>query len=286
MSLPDSAHPPRHALSNLQLRVISGVVLGVAAAAETWMGGVWFELFAVAIGVAIFIEWCAITRVRSNGGHQLISALLFAGALVAALAGWSPPVAAIAIGALLCLAAGLLLGQWQWTLAGFVYAGLSAVSLAVIRGDDRQGLLAILMLFAVVWATDIMAYFVGRTFKGPKLAPAISPGKTWSGAFGGAAFGVIAGVLAAWWSGIGEPVRIGILALVLSTVSQAGDLFESWIKRRFGVKDSSRIIPGHGGVMDRVDGLVAAAMALYVAGILLGRADDPVGWMFQRTAGL
>lgn len=286
MSRPDIDQPPRHSPSNLQLRVVSGAVLAAAAAALTWMGGAWFALFAIGIGAAILVEWCMITRASAKSGHQIVSAGLLAGILVLAAGGWAHPLATLALGALLCLVAGLVTGKWQWTLAGFVYAGLSAVSLTAIRGDDQQGLLAIVVLFAVVWATDIMAYFVGRTFKGPKLAPAISPGKTWSGAIGGAVFGVLAALLAARLAGIPDPLQIGLLALALSVVSQAGDLFESWIKRRFGVKDSGRIIPGHGGVMDRVDGLAAAAAALYLLGLVLGRADDPVGWMFRSAAGL
>src|SRR5690606_13899764 len=123
---------------------------------------------------------------------------------------------------------------------------------------------------AVVWVTDILAYFVGKAVGGPKLAPSISPGKTWSGAIGGAAGGTLAGLIVAQF----VPTTAGmavicVAALALSVVSQAGDLFESSLKRRFSVKDSGRIIPGHGGVMDRVDGLVAAAFALYLAGALV-----------------
>ena len=133
----------------------------------------------------------------------------------------------------------------------------------ILRGGDQAGLIAILFLFAVVWATDILAYFVGRALGGPKLAPSISPGKTWSGAVGGALGGRCS---PAWrlrrrtgWGGRGP----ALVALLLAIVSQFGDLFESFVKRRSGVKDSSHIIPGHGGVMDRVDGLVAAAFTLY-----------------------
>jgi phosphatidate cytidylyltransferase len=121
-----------------------------------------------------------------------------------------------------------------------------------------------LFIFAVVWATDILAYFVGRALKGPKLAPSISPGKTWSGAIGGTVSGVIAGSLVT----LGVFSRLSfwtiVIAFLLSVASQIGDLFESFIKRQFGVKDSSRLIPGHGGVMDRVDGLVFACFAAFL----------------------
>ena len=132
----------------------------------------------------------------------------------------------------------------------------------------------------VVWATDIFAYFVGRAVGGPKLAPSISPGKTQSGALGGAVGGVVAGLLLAAAAGAGNLAWLGLVAFVLSIVAQAGDLFESWVKRRHGRKDSGALIPGHGGVMDRVDGLVAAAFALYVIGWISAAADHPAQGLF------
>ena len=148
--------------------------------------------------------------------------------------------------------------------------------MALLRDSDKPGFLAVLFLFAVVWATDILAYFVGRALGGPKLAPAISPGKTWSGAIGGAVGGVGAGILLAALAGAGLSFAIFTTAVI----SQAGDLFESWVKRRKGLKDSGTIIPGHGGVMDRVDGLVAAAFALYLIGWAFGSADHPAHALF------
>jgi phosphatidate cytidylyltransferase len=133
-----------------------------------------------------------------------------------------------------------------------------------------------LFIFAVVWATDIFAYFIGRAIGGPKLAPPISPGKTWSGAIGGTLASVLAGLAVVYLAG--EPVGFGLVAviLLLSIASQIGDLFESWIKRRFGVKDSSRLIPGHGGVMDRVDGLVSACFVAFLVGLALSAANGGV----------
>jgi phosphatidate cytidylyltransferase len=180
----------------------------------------------------------------------------------------------------IAVAVSILRDRPQWDASGIAYAALSGFSLAFLRDGDRSGLLAILFLFAVVWATDIFAYFVGRAVGGPKLAPAISPGKTRSGALGGAAGGVIAGMLVGLFAGTGDLVRLGLVALVLSIVAQAGDLLESWVKRRHGRKDSSQLIPGHGGVMDRVDGLVAAALALYVIGWLSAGAEHPAHGLF------
>ena len=174
-------------------------------------------------------------------------------------------------------------GAGFWPAAGVAYAGLSAVSLAAVRSDDQAGLVATLFLFAVAWATDILAYFTGRRFGGPRLAPSISPGKTWSGAIGGTICGVAAGLAVAAFAGASAGIGAMLLvALVLSVVSQAGDLFESSLKRRFSVKDSSQLIPGHGGVMDRVDGLVAAALAMLIVGALVSGAEMPSHAFFAR----
>jgi phosphatidate cytidylyltransferase len=178
------------------------------------------------------------------------------------------------------IAAAVRRGVPFWFPAGVPYALLPVLGLTALRGDTAGGLSTIVFLFAVVWATDIFAYFGGRTFGGPKLAPAISPGKTWSGAISGALAGVVAGVLAAAWAGTGNWPFLAIMALVLSVASQMGDLFESHVKRRFGFKDSSAILPGHGGIMDRVDGLIGAAVALYVICVISGHAAQPSALLF------
>ena len=269
-------------LSNLQIRVISAVVLGIAVLGVTWFGGFPFRLLAALIAGAIFYEWVHMTRPEGRSRLGFLPEglmLVFMGVLVAGL----PAVSAAGILALLVaiLAIGVSMrGAGQWDVAGLAYAGLSGFSLAFLRDGGWSGLAAVLFLFAVVWATDIFAYFVGRAVGGPKLAPAISPGKTQSGALGGAIFGVVAGVLVAIVLGLPNLIVLGLVALALSVVSQAGDLFESWVKRRHGAKDSSTIIPGHGGVMDRVDGLVAAALALYLIGWMTGSADHPAQGLF------
>jgi phosphatidate cytidylyltransferase len=277
-----NAGGPARQMSNLQLRVISSVVLIVAVLAVTYLGGVAFRLLAALIAGAIFYEWSAMSRGAASARYQLVAAVLLAVVLFALLLGYSALGVFVLLG--LSVAASLLDsgigGQGLWTPAGLAYAGLSGLSLALLRDGDQTGLTAILFLFAVVWATDIAAYFVGRSFGGPKLAPAISPGKTQSGAIGGAVGGVIAGIALAAFAGLGNLPLLALVAFLLSVVSQAGDLFESWVKRRHGVKDSGNIIPGHGGVMDRVDGLVAAAFALYAIGSMLGSADRPAQALF------
>jgi phosphatidate cytidylyltransferase len=144
----------------------------------------------------------------------------------------------------------------------------------MLRNDAAFGFAAIVFLFVVVWLTDIVAYFVGRAAGGPKLLPRVSPNKTWSGAIGGTVAAVIGGVLVAQQFG-GSPAACGMLALLLSLASQVGDLAESALKRRFQVKDASGLLPGHGGLMDRLDGFVVAAVLAAAIGLLHGGLGAP-----------
>lgn len=271
--------------SNLQQRVASAVVLVALALALTWAGGFWYRILCAGIAGAVLYEWMTMALPREAAAHRIVLAVLLAVVLAMMLAG----VPAVTL--LLALAAAVIVGAAHaaydqrgfWPVAGLAYAGLSAISLAALRGGDAAGLAATLFLFAVVWATDILAYFVGRAIGGPKLAPSISPGKTWSGAIGGTIAGIIAGGAVALYAGIVWGVlATAVLTFVLSVVSQVGDLFESSLKRRFGTKDSSGLIPGHGGVMDRVDGLVAAAFMLFIIGAAASGLDAPAHALFGR----
>jgi phosphatidate cytidylyltransferase len=143
----------------------------------------------------------------------------------------------------------------------------------LLRADRAYGFSALVLLFAIVWSTDVFAYFAGRAIGGPKLAPVISPKKTWSGAVAGVVGAVVVAVAVAGYLGPFAKGTIAIVALVLSVVAQLGDLFESWLKRHFGAKDASHLIPGHGGVMDRLDGFWAAALAGCIVGLLRGGFD-------------
>jgi phosphatidate cytidylyltransferase len=269
-------------MSNLQLRVVSASILALIVLTITFWGGFPSRLLVSAVAVAMLIEWISIDRL---GIDRRLVVVAFAGLILSLLAMTLAFSAAVAF---LLLAAGIvataigvrLVGQGNGAVSGLAYAGLSGLSLGYLRGDDHAGLIAILFLFAVVWATDIMAYFVGRTVGGPKLAPAISPGKTISGAVGGAVGGVVAGLVLAVAAGVPGLPLLGVVALLLSVVAQMGDLFESAVKRRNGVKDSGNMIPGHGGLLDRVDGLVAAALALYLVGWFLSGADHPAHGLF------
>jgi phosphatidate cytidylyltransferase len=269
-------------MSNLQLRVISAVVLAVITLGLTWLGGLPFRLLCAAMAAVIFHEWTRMCRPAATAGLGFLPELLmlvFIGALVIGLpASLLLPLVAVLVAVTAIAASMRKTGPWD--ASGLAYAAISGLSLAFLRDGGQSGLLAILFLFAVVWATDIFAYFVGRSVGGPRLAPSISPGKTRSGALGGAVGGVVAGLLLAAAAGAGNLVVLGVVALVLSAVAQAGDLLESWVKRRHGRKDSGTLIPGHGGIMDRVDGLVAAAFALYVIGWIFATADHPAQGLF------
>lgn len=268
-------------MSNLQLRIISAIVLGAAVLLITWLGGLPFRILAALISGAMFYEWAVMSRGalanRVAGSLAMLPEILilvFMLALVGGL-GANLLIGFIALAAIALIVSAKAGMTTQWDAGGFVYAALSGLAIAMLRDGDASGLVAILFLFAIVWTTDILAYFVGRAIGGPKLAPAISPGKTWSGAIGGTIGGILGGFLIAALVGTGATFFLIIAAALLSVVSQLGDLFESWVKRRHGVKDSGRLIPGHGGVMDRADGLVAAAFAMYLIGWALGSADHP-----------
>jgi len=254
----------------LRLRILSGVVLGAIVLGATFVGGLPFRILAVAIGLLIHFEFTRIIKAAAT--DPLANAIAWVA--VAATSAFilfdmaKPAFTAILAGVAAVMLLAALRGRSHWSATALGYAGLSALALSEIRGEGTGGLFAMLFVFAVVWATDILAYFCGRALGGAKLAPSISPGKTWSGALFGAGAGVAAGLAVALAVVPGGTLTVPVIALLLSVASQCGDLFESWVKRRFSVKDSSHLIPGHGGVMDRVDGLVFAAFAAIVIVVL------------------
>jgi len=173
---------------------------------------------------------------------------------------------------------------WEWTTlvsglvwiaAGVGYAGIMFAAPVILRSDAELGMPAIMLLFTIVWTTDILGYFAGRAFGGPKLWPAVSPKKTWSGALAGTLGAIIVTVVSARWLGAMHSVAVATIALGLSVVAQLGDLLESAIKRKFSAKDASHLIPGHGGVMDRLDGFWAAALLGCLIGLARGGLEAP-----------
>ncbi|MCU0832008.1 MAG: phosphatidate cytidylyltransferase [Rhizobiaceae bacterium] len=258
--------------SELRLRVISGVVLAGVALAATLAGG-WLWVLLVGLGAFLaFREWLAMTAISAFANRELIANGLMVLAL-ACVAVLPSGVAGLAV--LICAAAlYTMLDRLHGPTAksagiALLYCGLAALALIALRVSE-QGLAAVFILFAIVWGTDIGAYFTGRALGGPKLAPSISPGKTQSGAAGGAAAGVIAALCVNVWAVYAPAAGLAAAALLASVVAQCGDLFESWLKRKAGVKDSGRIIPGHGGVFDRIDGLIPAAITFFLIAALAG----------------
>ncbi|RDV01240.1 phosphatidate cytidylyltransferase [Undibacter mobilis] len=263
------------ATSNLVLRVISAAVMAPVAIGAAWWGGWIFAVFWVLAALAVLWEWIGLVAGRD---HRML-VLSCGGAIVlAAILAWTDhPVAALLLMALGALAASIFVTRAQrlWIVGGIGYAGSMMLAPMILRGEDVMGFIAIVLLFAVVWTTDVLAYFTGRAIGGPKLMPAVSPKKTWSGAIGGTIGAVAAAVAVATLFGGFNTAAIAGLAVVLSVVSQAGDLLESHIKRHFNAKDASQLIPGHGGAMDRLDGFWAAAIVAVAIGIVRGGLDEP-----------
>lgn len=262
---PDSAKRWR----DLKKRALSAAVLGPGALLCIWLGAeAWTALMAVAVALLSW-EWVHLCGLRSRAWPGMaLPATVF---VACALAVFEQPLLGLA-----CLVIGFF-ATWVaaprlrrkvgppppalWLALGVLYIGVAGIALIGLRHDNEAGRGNVLFLFLVVWASDIGAYLFGRLIGGPKLAPAISPGKTWSGAVGGLFSSMLVGWLAADALAPGNPSVVKVLAIaaLLGIATQLGDLLESAVKRHFKVKDSSMLIPGHGGLLDRLDGLLAAA---------------------------
>ncbi len=265
-------HPPEKstAKSELRSRIIFGLLLAVAAFFLTWIGGLAFQVFVAIAAIIMFDEY---RRICGQALPTRISIIMFAFILLNMIA-WISNAYDTAI--VLSLFGFLALGAWEfiikrsaWGAWGMIYVLLPFFGLVHLRGNTQEGFSAILLLFALVGGADTMAYIVGKTLGGPKLAPKISPGKTWSGFFGGLFGGLIIGWLVMKLSGYSAKPAFIAVALILVFFSQIGDLVESALKRRFDVKDSGAIIPGHGGVLDRVDGLIFASVIAWLIALAL-----------------
>ncbi len=217
--------------SDLRIRVVSACVLAPIALACIWLGGIAFTLLVAAAALGLAVEWLMLCR------------------LPTARRG----------GALLCA-------------GGLAYVALAAAALLFLSGDPVAGRANLLFLVLIVWASDVGAYLVGRMLGGPRLAPRISPGKTWSGALGGLVAAIAVGLAAAHFlTDAGSAWRAALVGAGIGIVAQAGDLLESFVKRRLEVKDSSHLIPGHGGLFDRLDAVLSSALAAALLAFALGR---------------
>jgi phosphatidate cytidylyltransferase len=265
------AAPAEQGSRNLLMRVLAAIVLAPMAIAIAWYGGWLWALVVMSATIGLYVEWLVVVGLarESRASVPGVAALAVAGVCL---------IAGRIDAALIVLAIGLVMvavlspERRQWAAAGFFYAAAAQIASVLVRQDSASGFAALFFVLLVVWAADIGGYFAGRGIGGPKLWSSVSPKKTWAGAIGGFAGGLaVAGAFAA--AGAGKTGPLLALAAFLSVISQLGDLFESAVKRRFGVKDSSHIIPGHGGLLDRLDGFVAAVVAAAILGFLRGGAD-------------
>jgi phosphatidate cytidylyltransferase len=261
--------------SNLVLRALSALVLGPLALLTTWVGDWPFALFWIVAALAVFWEW---TSLVVGSSHRLMFSSAAGAIAVAGVLTWlAKPVVALLMVGLGALAAAIFapIERRVWVTIGVGYAGAMLLAPMLLRADNTYGFAVIIFLFAIVWTTDVLGYFAGQAFGGPKLLPAVSPNKTWSGAIAGTGGAMVIALLVASAFGSFNVLAILVVAFVLSVLSQIGDLYESWVKRQFGAKDASQLIPGHGGVMDRLDGFWAAAVSACIIGVLRGGFDGP-----------
>lgn len=266
---------PARAPSDLPRRLASALVLGAAVLAATWQGGMVLGIVWAAAAIAVWVEWRRLHGVRDPRGL----AVGVAGVALAADAALTGRLVLVLVYGLATMGLAAALGRNRaGALAGGVaYAMLAVLPVLLLRRDGALGLVAALYLYAVVWGSDTLAYATGRTLGGPKLWPRLSPKKTWSGFVGGTVGGGLLAALAAGLAGLDHLPVLFVVGVFAAVASQGGDLYESALKRRAGVKDSGSLIPGHGGVMDRLDGFIAAGAVLAAVGLLRDAAHPATG---------
>lgn len=247
----------------LLLRIVTGVAMIAVAMVAVALGGIVFWLLLTLVGLVMLAEWAGLHAAPARDKRLALYALFVPLALMSPL-GAGPGFLTLGLLAGAAFFVVIITNRRELAL-GVVYVGLPVLALLLIRrqhagGPDPStwpGLIFTLWALALVWATDIGAYAAGRAIGGPKLAPRLSPNKTWAGLIGGVLLASLLG--AALHYGYGLPRRLTFATPLLAVLAQMGDLYESWLKRRAGVKDSGNLIPGHGGVLDRLDGLVPVA---------------------------
>jgi phosphatidate cytidylyltransferase len=261
--------------SELALRVCSALVLVPLALATAYLGHWPFAVFWGVAAMGVLWEWTSLVAGADRPFVLMTGVATLALALALVVSGL--PLAAVIVLAIGTLAAASLAPAERrlWIAGGIPYAGALGLAPILLRSDDEDGFLSVVFLFAVVWTTDIAAYFIGRAAGGPKLVPQVSPNKTWSGAIGGTLAAVVVALVLAKAAALAGLFAIAMLAIVLSVSAQAGDVFESFLKRKFGAKDSSHLIPGHGGLMDRLDGFVTASVVATLIGLARGGFEAP-----------
>ncbi|MEM9683885.1 MAG: phosphatidate cytidylyltransferase [Pseudomonadota bacterium] len=267
--------PPKP--GSLRLRLVSAAVLLPAAILVVWLGSWWLAAFLAVLSGAMCWEW---SNLCNPSRIDVWSIML--------VAGGAAPLVFVAFGfegmlwllaaALVALVALALAGRLEYPavcIPGLPYIAVGICCIVWLRADPEHGLLTVVWAATAIVATDVGAYFVGRNVGGPKLAPRVSPNKTWSGLFGGMIFAGLTGLIIGVWVGAAW-IAMAIGGMAIALISQAGDLIESALKRKFGAKDASQLIPGHGGFLDRFDGYLTAMPAAALMSAFAG--GSPVTW--------
>ena len=250
--------------------VLIPIVLGL-----TYVGGIWFQLLILVLGIGLGYELVKNLDVERAGILNLLVISTFVGCGLLAIQGQIGfSVLSVLIGAVVCRVASNVSNPKSIILIGGVLSGGAAVvALIALRSGGEIGLTAVVWLFCVVWVADSLAYFSGRLIGGPKLAPKISPNKTWAGFIGGLAGAALAGYILVRVFDLSAALPIVILSVVAAVVAQLGDLQESWAKRQLNVKDSGTLLPGHGGLWDRLDALIVVAAFALAVGLARGQEN-------------
>lgn len=273
------SQPSMPARFELPARAMSGIVMGAAAIGALAAGGILFGCFVGIAAIAALREWHRLVNGGRFAREMLPTSLAVIGAisLIRLDAGLGIAVTAILLGAGGAALVSALRGAQRWPIPwhafGAVYIGLPVLALVLLR-DAPRGAAIVGALFVAVWTTDTGALLFGRLIGGPKLAPGLSPNKTWAGFLGGTISAAVAETIYTWIIG-GSTLRAIMLGVLLALASHCGDLFESWVKRQFRAKNTGSLIPGHGGMLDRIDSVLFAAPAC--AGLLLFSELNPFG---------
>jgi phosphatidate cytidylyltransferase len=265
--------------ADLRLRLISALAVGAVALLCVWLGGIWIALLAAFAALAMILEWRSIT---AHAGRP--AGMDAAPYVLAAVSGVLMLYFGVTWAAALLLIGIALAGcAWDaqrgrgtaglWAVAGAIYIGGAAIAFVALRGVEPYGFLSIIWAALVVIAADVGGYFAGRTIGGPKLWPVVSPNKTWAGLLGGIALAFLVGGVFSWATTGTYFYQVCTVSAVAALLAQGGDLAESALKRHFGVKDAGTLIPGHGGLLDRLDGHMAAIL---VAALVTFTRDQAV----------
>lgn len=272
------AETPAPRFADLKLRIVTAVLASAIGFVMLWLGGVWTMVLAALVCGALIWEYRTITLAADPDNDRtevpILMGAVIGGVIISHFYGYPVGLRWLLWSLVAAALADFAFGRRRamgWGVLGGAYIGLAGIGLLYLRGLEPLGFATALWVIVVVAAADIGGYFAGRLIGGPKLWPRVSPKKTWAGAIGGVAFALIAGAIVALAVDEAVILAVCVISALIAVISQAGDLAESALKRHFGVKDSGRLLPGHGGAMDRFDGLMAAVLAAAAAAMLHGR---------------